>query len=117
MGDNGKFFNMAGVFSSVLETIKSWISKLWLYLITVWLILVVLMLYIFRGPLKLDEMAAHIVMFVNSLTPKFYVALTGTSSLISGIILIFEWTYFKKYGSSFIEHFSLTHFSPLMRKS
>ncbi|KAG7214428.1 hypothetical protein INR49_006385 [Caranx melampygus] len=45
-------------------------------------------------------------MFLNTLTPKFYVALTGTSSLISGLIL--------EYGTSFIEQVSVSHLRPLL---
>ncbi|KAK3103171.1 hypothetical protein FSP39_016989 [Pinctada imbricata] len=105
---------MAGFLSRCAEKVKSWISWSWTYLLAVWFILVVFVVYILRGPLKITENFSYATMFLNTLTPKFYVALTGTSSLISGLILIFEWWYFKKYGTSFIEQVSLNHISPLL---
>ncbi|XP_060602149.1 suppressor of tumorigenicity 7 protein-like, partial [Ruditapes philippinarum] len=105
---------MAGFLSRFCGQIKGWIQWSWTYLWAVWFMLVVFVIYILRGPLKLSENMSYATMFLNTLTPKFYVALTGTSSLISGLILIFEWWYFKKYGTSFIEQVSLNHISPLL---
>lgn len=96
----------------LMERLKSWITWTWTYLWLIWFILVVFLFYMLKGPLKLTENVSTFTVFFNTLTPKFYVALTGTSSLISGIILIFEWWYFRKYGTSFIEQVSLNYISP-----
>ncbi|XP_013779198.1 suppressor of tumorigenicity 7 protein homolog isoform X2 [Limulus polyphemus] len=103
---------MAGEPAGYVSAIKSWISWSWTYLWILWFTLVIFLIYVLRGPLRISENITMASMFLNTLTPKFYVALTGTSSLISGLILIFEWWYFRKYGTSFIEQVSLNHISP-----
>jgi len=100
-----------GMLSDILDRLKSWFTWTWTYLWLLWFILVVFLFYVLKGPLKLTENVSTATVFFNTLTPKFYVALTGTSSLISGLILIFEWWYFKKYGTSFIEQVSLNYIS------
>ncbi|XP_058159018.1 suppressor of tumorigenicity 7 protein-like isoform X3 [Dasypus novemcinctus] len=81
---------------------------------SLWFVVGLGLLYALRVPLRLCENLAAVTVFLNSLTPKFYVALTGTSSLISGLIFIFEWWYFHKHGTSFIEQVSVNHLRPLM---
>nr|XP_033814920.1 suppressor of tumorigenicity 7 protein isoform X1 [Geotrypetes seraphini] len=105
---------MAEAGTGFLEQLKSCIVWSWTYLWTVWFFVVLFLVYILRVPLKINDNLSTVSMFLNTLTPKFYVALTGTSSLISGLILIFEWWYFRKYGTSFIEQVSVSHLRPLL---
>lgn len=95
-----------------LSKLKDFVVWSWTYLWAFWFLLVVFVLYYLRGPLKIGENVGMATMFLSTLTPKFYVALTGTSSLISGLILIFEWWYYRRYGMSFIEQVSINHISP-----
>jgi len=94
--------------------IKQWVSWSWRYLWGIWFLMIVGLLWTFRGPLRLKENINFASIFMSGLTPKFYVALTGTSSFISGLILMFEWWYFRKFGTSFIEQLSVSHLGPLL---
>lgn len=100
------------MFCAGLSKAKELIVWSWSYLWALWFILVAFVVFYLRGPLKISENLGMATMFLSTLTPKFYVALTGTSSLISGLILIFEWWYYRRYGTSFIEQVSLNHISP-----
>uniref|UniRef100_A0A8C5XBG9 Suppressor of tumorigenicity 7 protein-like n=1 Tax=Microcebus murinus TaxID=30608 RepID=A0A8C5XBG9_MICMU len=96
------------------ERLRAWLAGAGASL---WFVAGLGLLYALRVPLRLCENLAAVAVFLNSLTPKFYVALTGTSSLISGLIFIFEWWYFHKHGTSFIEQVSVSHLRPLMGRT
>uniref|UniRef100_A0A674NS66 Suppression of tumorigenicity 7 like n=1 Tax=Takifugu rubripes TaxID=31033 RepID=A0A674NS66_TAKRU len=64
--------------------LKSWLSWSWTYVCFIWFGMVLIMIYVLWSPLKLQE------------------------------TLIFEWWYFRKYGTSFIEQVSVSHLRPLL---
>lgn len=79
-----------------------------------WLVIIFAIVYFFKLHSKIFNFVLTLPELFQNLSPKFYVALTGTSSFLSGLILVFEWWYFKKNGQSFIEQMSLNHLGPLI---
>ncbi|NWV82236.1 ST7L protein, partial [Dasyornis broadbenti] len=73
-----------------------------------------LLYVVLRVPGRLRDGLGAATVFLSTLTPKFYFALTVTSSFISGLIFVFEWWHFRKYGTSFIEQVSVSHLRPLI---
>lgn len=100
--------------NTVLSKVQSWISWSWRYLCGIWFLLIMLLVWVLRGPLRLKDNLNLASAAMSTLTPKFYIALTGSSSFISGIILLFEWWYFRKHGTSFIEQMSMTYIGPIL---
>uniref|UniRef100_A0A8B9PKI8 Suppressor of tumorigenicity 7 protein-like n=1 Tax=Apteryx owenii TaxID=8824 RepID=A0A8B9PKI8_APTOW len=70
--------------------------------------------FCFNFHIKCNDDYNFMTVFLSTLTPKFYFALTVTSSFISGLIFVFEWWHFRKYGTSFIEQVSVSHLRPLI---
>lgn len=50
-----------------------------------------------------NVMTTSVDNFFNNTTTQFYVLLTGTSSLLSGILMFLEWLHFTIYGLSIVE--------------
>uniref|UniRef100_A0A7N8WTH6 Suppression of tumorigenicity 7 like n=1 Tax=Mastacembelus armatus TaxID=205130 RepID=A0A7N8WTH6_9TELE len=69
------------------EKLKSWLSWSWTYVCFVWFGMVLIMVYVLWSPLKLTVLSSR---------------------------QIFEWWYFRKYGTSFIEQVSVSHLRPLL---
>uniref|UniRef100_A0A8C7NJ24 Suppression of tumorigenicity 7 like n=1 Tax=Oncorhynchus mykiss TaxID=8022 RepID=A0A8C7NJ24_ONCMY len=80
------------------EKLKSWLSWSWTYICAVWFAMVLTMIYVLRSPLKLCV--------------YWYIALCMTGPI--PCLQIFEWWYFRKYGTSFIEQVSVSHLRPLL---
>uniref|UniRef100_A0A667YGF7 Suppression of tumorigenicity 7 like n=1 Tax=Myripristis murdjan TaxID=586833 RepID=A0A667YGF7_9TELE len=84
------------------EKLKSWLSWSWTYICFIWFGMVLIMIYVLWSPLKLQETLKSLSLCITSF--KAY----------SRLFQIFEWWYFRKYGTSFIEQVSVSHLRPLL---
>ena len=49
-----------------------------------WVLIIIVLVLFFKVPSRMTEYLAELPKLVQNLSPKFYVALTGTSSFLSG---------------------------------
>ncbi|GAB5568715.1 suppressor of tumorigenicity 7 protein [Prionailurus iriomotensis] len=106
---------MAEAGTGFLEQLKSCIVWSWTYLWTVWFFIVLFLVYILRVPLKINDNLStveHVFEHINT------EVLRGSDrhflTNIRAHFAIFEWWYFRKYGTSFIEQVSVSHLRPLL---
>ena len=55
-----------------------------------WVLIIIVLVLFFKVPSRMTEYLAELPKLVQNLSPKFYVALTGTSSFLSGTSSLFK---------------------------
>ncbi|KRX15464.1 Suppressor of tumorigenicity 7 -like protein [Trichinella nelsoni] len=71
----------------MFDQLKSWITWSWTYLWVLWFALVMAVFHLLHVPVKLHELIQQATVIVNDVSPKYYIIVAATSSLVSGIIL------------------------------
>ncbi|KRY69234.1 Protein ST7 -like protein, partial [Trichinella pseudospiralis] len=79
----------------MFDQLKSWITWSWTYLWVLWFALVMAVFHLLHVPVKLHELIQQATVIVNDVSPKYYIIVAATSSLVSGIIL--------KYCSAYVD--------------
>ncbi|OUC39714.1 ST7 protein [Trichinella nativa] len=72
----------------MFDQLKSWITWSWTYLWVLWFALVMAVFHLLHVPVKLHELIQQATVIVNDVSPKYYILVAATSSLVSGIILV-----------------------------
>jgi hypothetical protein len=55
-----------GIFSNIIEKLKTIISISWTYLCILWFLLVIILIYVLKGPLKITENVSTGLCFSSS---------------------------------------------------